>query len=55
VGPAIGGIILAATNAGTVFLVNAVTFAAVLAALAVWHSTRAPGALPREHVGEAGV
>lgn len=53
VGPAIGGIILAATNAGTVFLANAVTFIAVIAVIASWHSTRAPGALPREHVGEA--
>ena len=54
VGPAIGGILLAATNAGTVFLVNAATFAAVIAVLAAWHSaTRASDALPREHVGEA--
>jgi predicted MFS family arabinose efflux permease len=53
VGPAIGGVILAATNAGTVFLVNAFTFLAVLGVLAWWHSTRAPDALPREHVGEA--
>jgi MFS family permease len=53
VGPAIGGIILAATNAGTVFLVNAATFVAVIAVIAAWHSTRAPGALPREHVAEA--
>ncbi|MGD0064036.1 MAG: MFS transporter [Streptosporangiaceae bacterium] len=53
VGPAIGGLILAATNVGTVFEVNAVTFLAVLAVLAAWHSTRAVGALPREHIGEA--
>jgi MFS family permease len=53
VGPAIGGVILAATNAGTVFLANAVTFIAVIAVIAAWHSTRAPGALPREHVGAA--
>jgi predicted MFS family arabinose efflux permease len=53
VGPAIGGIILAATSAGTVFLINAVTFGAVMLVLARWHSTRAPDALPREHVGEA--
>ncbi len=53
VGPAIGGIILAATNAGTVFLVNAATFVAVIAVIAAWHSTRAPNTLPREHVAEA--
>jgi len=53
VGPAIGGVLLAATSAGAVFLVNAATFAAVIGALFAWHSTRAPDALPREHVGEA--
>ena len=53
IGPAIGGALLAATSSGTVFLVNAASFAAVLAVLMAWHSTRAPDALPREHVGEA--
>jgi len=53
VGPAIGGIVLAATSAGTVFLVNAATFLAVIAVIARWRSTRPPHALPREHVGEA--
>jgi len=53
VGPAIGGVLLAATSAGTVFLINAATFAAVIAVLAAWHSARTPGTLPREHVGEA--
>jgi MFS family permease len=53
VGPAIGGALLAATSAGAVFLVNAASFAAVIAVLLTWHSTRVPDALPREHVGEA--
>jgi MFS family permease len=53
VGPALGGIILAATSAGTVFVVNALTFLAVIAVLLWWHSTRSMQALPREHVGEA--
>jgi MFS family permease len=54
VGPAIGGALLAATSAGTVFLVNAVSFIAVIAVIAAWRSSaRAPDALPREHVGEA--
>jgi MFS family permease len=53
VGPAIGGVLLAATNAGTIFLVNAVTFAAVIGVIAAWRSARTPDALPREHVGEA--
>jgi hypothetical protein len=51
VGPAIGGIVLAATSAGTVFLINAVTFVAVIA----WWRGGKPSShvLPREHVGEA--
>ncbi len=53
IGPAIGGLLLAATSAGTVFLVNAVSFVAVIGVIAAWRSTRAPDALPREHVGEA--
>jgi MFS family permease len=42
VGPAIGGILLAASSAGTVFLVNAATFLAVIAVLASWRGTRRP-------------
>ena len=54
VGPAIGGIILAATGAGTVFLINAATFLAVLGVLAWWRGSMRPApVLPREHVGEA--
>ena len=53
IGPAIGGALLAATSSGTVFLVNTASFAAVLAVLMTWRSTRAADALPREHVGEA--
>ena len=53
VGPAIGGLLLAATSAGTVFLVNAASFVAVIAVIAAWHSSRPPDALPREHVAEA--
>jgi MFS family permease len=53
VGPAIGGLLLAATSAGTVFLVNAATFIAVIAVIAAWHSARTTDTLPREHVGEA--
>jgi hypothetical protein len=53
VGPAIGGVILAATDAGTVFLINAITFAAVIGVIVMWHSSRPASALPREHVGEA--
>jgi predicted MFS family arabinose efflux permease len=53
IGPAIGGILLAATSAGTVFLVNAATFLAVIAVIARWRGTRPRQVLPREHVGEA--
>jgi MFS family permease len=53
VGPAVGGLILAATSAGTVFLINAATFVVVIAVIAWWHGTRPARTLPREHVGEA--
>ena len=53
VGPAIGGIVLAATNAGTVFLINAATFLAVIFVILWWRSTRAVHTLAREHVGSA--
>jgi MFS family permease len=53
VGPAIGGVLLAATSAGAVFLVNAATFLAVIGVIVWWKSTRSAQALPREHVGEA--
>jgi len=54
IGPAIGGLLLAATSAGAVFLVNAATFVVVIAVIAVWRSgTRQADALPREHAGEA--
>jgi MFS family permease len=54
VGPAIGGILLAATSAGVVFFANAATFIAVIAVIAAWRAAARPaGTLPREHVGEA--
>src|SRR5580658_5990362 len=53
VGPAIGGIVLAATSAGTVFLINAATFLAVIAVIWYWRSVPRAEILPREHVGEA--
>lgn len=36
IGPAIGGVLLAATSAGTVFLANAATFLAVVVAVWMW-------------------
>src|SRR5271154_3704651 len=54
VGPAIGGLLVAATSAGSVFLINAASFLAVIAVIVRWHgSVRPPGALAPEHVGEA--
>jgi predicted MFS family arabinose efflux permease len=53
VGPALGGIVLAATSAGTVFLINAASFLAVLAVIAWWRGARPAQVLPREHVGAA--
>jgi MFS family permease len=53
VGPAIGGILLAAASAGAVFLVNAATFLAVIAVIWWWRAARSVSTLPREHVGEA--
>jgi MFS family permease len=53
VGPAVGGLVLAATSAGTVFLINAATFLAVIAAIMRWRGTRSRQQLPRETVGQA--
>jgi len=54
VGPAIGGALPAATSAGDVFLINAATFAAVIAVIAAWRGGARPAsALPQEHVGDA--
>jgi MFS family permease len=53
IGPAIGGLVLAATTAGSVFLINAATFLAVIAVIFWWRGTRPAGVLPREHVAEA--
>ena len=49
VGPAIGGILLAATSAALVFGVNAVSFVAVLAAVVVTRVPPRTQSLPREH------
>ena len=49
IGPAIGGALLAATSAAIVFGVNAASFVAVLAAVAVTAVPTRPVTLPREH------
>jgi MFS family permease len=54
VGPAIGGALVAAIGVGSVFLINAVTFLAVIVVIARWRGgARSAGAQPREQVGEA--
>jgi MFS family permease len=53
VGPAIGGLVLAASSAGTDFLINAASFLVVIAVIWRWRSTRPAQTMPREHVGEA--
>jgi predicted MFS family arabinose efflux permease len=53
VGPAIGGVLLAATSAAAVFLANAVSFLAVLGAAAVTAIPARAQSLPREHVAAA--
>lgn len=49
VGPAIGGVLLAATSAAVVFFANAVSFLAVLGAIAVTALPARRLTLPREH------
>ena len=54
IGPAIGGALYAATSAGVLFLVNALSFVPVIGAVARWRGrARAATATPREHVGSA--
>jgi predicted MFS family arabinose efflux permease len=54
VGPAIGGVVLAASSAGTDFMINAATFLAVIGVIYWWRSSPRPAqALPREHAVEA--
>jgi MFS family permease/quinol monooxygenase YgiN len=49
VGPAIGGVLLAATSAGIVFGVNAASFVAVLGAIVITRIPVRNRTLPREH------
>jgi MFS family permease len=54
VGPAIGGLLVAATSAGSVFLINAATFLAVIAVIVRWHERARPAsAVAPEGVGVA--
>jgi MFS family permease len=53
VGPAIGGVLLAATSPAIVFLANALSFVAVLVAVAVTVIPARRSTLPREHAAAA--
>jgi MFS family permease len=54
VGPAIGGLLVAATSAGSVFLINAATFLAVIAVIVRWRQRARPAsAVAPEGVGVA--
>ena len=53
VGPAIGGVVVAVTNAGAVFLANAASFVGVMGVLAWWKRPAQESALGAEHVTHA--
>ena len=54
IGPAIGGALYAATSAGVLFVVNALSFVPVIGAVARWRGRRlAATAAPPEHIGQA--
>ena len=50
VGPALGGVVVAAAGSGAVFLANAVSFVAVIGALLAWREPRRRSRLPAEHL-----
>jgi MFS family permease len=54
IGPAIGGALVAATNVGTVFTINAISFFAVIVVLLRWREHKRPaGPLPPEQIRQA--
>jgi MFS family permease len=53
IGPAIGGLLLAAAGASVVFFTNALSFVAVLAVVALVAVPRRTSVLPREHLRSA--
>jgi len=53
VGPALGGVIVAAAGAAAAFTVNALSYVALIAVLARWRPERVPRQLPRERIGVA--
>lgn len=53
VGPALGGVIVAAAGAAAAFFTNAISYVALLTVLARWKPDRPPQLLPRERLGVA--
>ena len=53
VGPAIGGVIVAALGAAAAFVINTVSYLGMLAALLWWRPKRETSTLPREPLGSA--
>jgi MFS family permease len=53
VGPAIGGVIVAAAGAGTAFAINAISYIALISVLRRWRPSLSPPLLPRETLGAA--
>jgi predicted MFS family arabinose efflux permease len=52
-GPAIGGVIVAAIGAAAAFIINAVSYLGIIATLAWWRPTRVRNELPPEPLGTA--
>ena len=50
IGPALGGLIVAAAGSPAVFLLNAASFVGVMLVLSRWQRSPRPSALPAEHV-----
>lgn len=53
IGPAIGGFVVATAGAAFAFLLNALSYCVLIAALWRWKPTTAKAALPREAIGSA--
>jgi len=53
VGPALGGVIVAAAGPATAFAINAVSYTALIAVLARWRPSASIPLLPRERLGTA--
>jgi MFS family permease len=53
VGPAVGGVIVAAAGAGAAFAVNTLSYVALIVVLFRWQPGSAPSVVPRETIGQA--